>query len=179
MSITSEQAKVMNARPRIGPVEEEQMVAMWADGASNAEVHERFPEWSEGTLANKKTKVRDRILDLKRARVVELADIPMSRLPARVQGLSDRILLAKELTRRHLETCWQPHPVSGETVFMDGMVDYRKLDRYANWEFKADRLISELQGELKVIPDTAEGGVPVLPEIAIGDDGAFYAVKQS
>ena len=55
MGMTSEQAIAMNNRPRIHPEQKDRMISMWADGASVAEVHEEFPEWSTGTLANRKS----------------------------------------------------------------------------------------------------------------------------
>jgi hypothetical protein len=44
MTLTSEQAKAMNARPRIGPVEEARMIALFAEGKKPAEVAPLFPD---------------------------------------------------------------------------------------------------------------------------------------
>jgi hypothetical protein len=59
MGLTSEQAKVIAARPRINPVEEQQMISLFADGKKPAEVALQFPAFAPGTIANLQTRKRD------------------------------------------------------------------------------------------------------------------------
>jgi hypothetical protein len=81
---TSEQARELAHRPRITAAEEEQMISLFADGYSTADVASQFPTWSQGTIANRKTGWKSQIEDLRRARSVQFKDIPGVRKPARV-----------------------------------------------------------------------------------------------
>jgi hypothetical protein len=68
MGLTSEQASAMAARPRIHPVQEDQMVSMFAEGQSVKEVALCFPDFAQATIANLKTRKKEQIAELRRKR---------------------------------------------------------------------------------------------------------------
>jgi len=144
---TSEQARELALRPRISAAEEEQMISLFADGLSTAEVHLQFPAWSQGTIANRKTGWKSRIDDLRRARSVQLSDIPGVRKAARVNDYWELRTTAKMLIQKHLESCYAADPVSGVLEFVEQLVDARKLKVYWDMVGKANRAIEAETGQ--------------------------------
>lgn len=53
MTLTTEQAVAMNQRPRMSDAEVEEMISLRADGYSVADIASRFPQYAQGTIANK------------------------------------------------------------------------------------------------------------------------------
>jgi uncharacterized protein YjiS (DUF1127 family) len=87
MGLTSEQASLIAARPRINPVEEEQMVRLFAEGRTTAEVHLQFPQFAQGTIANLKTRKKEQVKELRRMITAQFEDIPTTRKQARLDRL--------------------------------------------------------------------------------------------
>ena len=154
MTLTSEQAIAMNARPRMTEAEVEQMISLRADGRSVAEIHMQFPQYAQGTIANKLTARKDQVDDLRRARTVQLSDVPGARLAARANDYWELRTTARMLYRKHLESCYATNPVTGEREFVEQLVDARKLKVYQDMVIKANYRLDVLTGQ---IPQSAPG----------------------
>jgi hypothetical protein len=144
---TSEQARELATRPRITAAEEEQMISLFADGYSTADVASQFPTWSQGTIANRKTGWKSQIEDLRRARSVQFTDIPGVRKPARVNDYWELRTIYKFLIQKHLESCYAADPVTGVLEFVEQLVDFRKLKTYSGELIKANRMIESEMGQ--------------------------------
>ena len=118
---------------------------MYAEGATDAEVHGQFPAWAEGTFRNRRRGWKDQIDDLRRARTVQLWDIPGTRKAARVNDYWELRSTAKWLIQKHLESCYAADPVSGVLEFVEQLVDARKLKVYWDMVGKANRAIINLR----------------------------------
>jgi hypothetical protein len=167
---TSEQARELAQRPRISAAEEEQMISLFADGHSVAEVHLQFPTWSQGTIANRRTGWKARIDDLRRARSVQFKDIPGVRKAARVNDFWELRTTAKMLIQKHLESCYAADPVTGVAEFVEQLVDARKLKVYWDMVGKANKAIESEMGQ-QIAPLPAVGAVTESRRFA-GADGA-------
>jgi hypothetical protein len=131
MSLTSEQAKALSAAPRMTPEVVDQAVSMYAEGATDAEVHERFPTWAAGTFRNLRGRKKAEIDDLRRARTVQFSDIAGVRKQARLNDYWDLRTAYLFLFKAHLESCYAVNPVTGEREFVEQLVDARKLKMYS------------------------------------------------
>jgi hypothetical protein len=89
MSLTSEQAKALATRSRMPLEVVDAAKQMYIKGASDAEVHERFPDWAAGTFRNRRRGWQAEIDAGKRLEAAQFADIPVVRKPARLQVLWD------------------------------------------------------------------------------------------
>jgi hypothetical protein len=152
--MTSEQARELAQRPRITEAEEGQMISLFADGYSVADVASQFPQYAAGTIANRKTGWKAQIDDLRRARAVPFKDIPGVRKPARVNDYWELRTAYRMLFRTHLESCYATNPETGEKEFVEQLVDARKLKVYSDAILKANRAIAEELGQL---PQAAPG----------------------
>jgi len=177
MSLTSEQARAMNGRPRISPDQKDRMISMWADGCSVAEVHEEFPEWSVQGLANRKSDLKDQIEDLRRARSVQLSEIPGARQAARVNDYWELRTIFRMLAHKHLESCYATNLESGEREFVEQLVDARKMKVYNDAIGKNNRAIAEETGQLRVVPEVGPVGMPVMPML-LERNGEFFQVQE-
>jgi hypothetical protein len=152
MGLTSEQASIIAARPRINPVEEEQMVRLFAEGRTTAEVHLQFPQFAQGTIANLKTRKKEQVNELQRMITVQFEDIPTTRKQARLDGLWNLYRFAVRQLRLLEESSWVIDGETGETREIP--VDGRLAKPYADMIFKALRHTAEETGQL---PQRVEG----------------------
>ena len=100
--------------------EVEQMISLRADGMSAAEIAKQFPQYAAGTVFNKLSSRKAQVEDLRRARTVQLSDIPGTRKAARVNDFWELRTTAKMLIQKHLESCYAADPVSGVLEFVVG-----------------------------------------------------------
>ena len=96
------------------------MISLRADGMSAAEIAEQFPQYAAGTVFNKLSSRKAQVEDLRRARTVQLSDIPGTRKAARVNDFWELRTTAKMLIQKHLESCYAADPVSGVLEFVVG-----------------------------------------------------------
>ena len=170
MSLTTEQATDLAHRPRITADEKVQMLSLFADGYSTADVHSQFPQYAAGTIANRKTDWKAEIEDLRRARSVQFKDIPGVRKPARVNDYWELRSMYKFLIQKHFESCYAADPVTGVLEFVEQLVDYRRLKAYSDQVHKANRAIeSEMGQQIAPLPAAGEAG---LSRQVAGVDGA-------
>jgi hypothetical protein len=132
MSLTSEQAKEISARPRIPPEVEDKAISMYAEGKSDTEVHEAFPMWAAGTFRNLRGRKKAEINDLRRARTVQFTDVEGVRKQARVDDLWDLRTAYKILFKAHLESCFAANPLTGKREFVERLVDWQRLKAYSS-----------------------------------------------
>ena len=132
MSLTSEQAKEISARPRIPPEVEDKAISMYAEGKSDNEVHEAFPMWAAGTFRNLRGRKKAEINDLRRTRTVQFTDVEGVRKQARVDDLWDLRTAYKMLFKAHLESCFAANPLTGEREFVERLVDWQRLKAYSS-----------------------------------------------
>ena len=170
MTLTTEQAIALNARPRMTEAEVEQMIVMRANGMSAAEIAEQFPQYAAGTVFNKLSKRKAQVDDLRRARSVQFEDIPGVRKQTRVNDAWEERCTYKFLVRAHLESCYATNPVTGEREFVEQLVDARKLKVYSEMVFKANRIMMVEMGQ-QIAPLPAVGAVTESRRFA-GADGA-------
>jgi hypothetical protein len=170
MTLTTEQAIALNARPRMTEAEVEQMIVMRANGMSAVEIAEQFPQYAAGTVFNKLSKRKAKIDDLRRARSVQFEDIPGVRKQTRVNDAWEERCTYKFLARAHLESCYATNPVTGEREFVEQLVDARKLKVYSELMFKANRIMMVEMGQ-QIAPLPAVGAVTESRRSA-GADGA-------
>ncbi len=170
MTLTTEQAIALNARPRMTEAEVEQMIVMRANGMSAAEIAERFPQYATGTVFNKLSKRKAQVDDLRRARSVQFEDIPGVRKQTRVNDFWELRSTYKFLIQKHLESCYAADPVSGVLEFVEQLVDYRKLKAYSDQLVKANKAIESEMGQ-QIAPLPAVGAVTESRRFA-GADGA-------
>jgi hypothetical protein len=188
MTLTTEQAIALNARPRMTEAEVEQMIVMRANGMSAVEIAEQFPQYAAGTVFNKLSKRKAKIDDLRRARSVQFEDIPGVRKQTRVNDAWEERCTYKFLARAHLESCYATNPVTGEREFVEQLVDARKLKVYSELMFKANRIMMVEMGQ-QIAPLPAVGavtesrrsaGAPEAPAVACccAGAGTQAAVRQ-
>jgi len=132
MSLTSEQAKELNNRPRITPEVEDEAISMYAEGATDVEVQSRFPTWAVGTFRNLRGRNKAEIDDLRRQRTVQFSDIAGTWKQARLDDHWQIRTAYMMLFRAHLESCYAVNPVTGETEFFEQLVDAKKLQMYSS-----------------------------------------------
>jgi hypothetical protein len=132
MSLTSEQAKEISARPRIPPEVEDKAISMYAEGKSDTEVHDAFPMWAAGTFRNLRGRRKAEINDLRRTRTVQFTDVEGVRKQARVDDLWDLRTAYKMLFKAHLESCFAANPLTGEREFVERLVDWQRLKAYSS-----------------------------------------------
>jgi hypothetical protein len=75
MGLTSKQVRAAAQRPRINQVEEDRMITMFVEGQSTKEVALQFPTWSQGTVANLRTRKREIIAERQRKGTVQFEDL--------------------------------------------------------------------------------------------------------
>jgi hypothetical protein len=153
MSLTSEQAKALSAAPRMTPEVVDQAVSMYAEGATDAEVHERFPTWAAGTFRNLRGRKKAEIDDLRRARTVQFTDIAGVRKQARLDDYWGQRTAYMMLFREHLASCLAINPVTGEKEFVEQLVDARKLKIYSDMIGKFNKLLALETGQLLSLDD--------------------------
>jgi hypothetical protein len=153
MSLTSEQAKALSAAPRMTPEVVDQAVSMYAEGATDAEVHERFPTWAAGTFRNLRGRKKAEIDDLRRARTVQFTDIAGVRKQARLDDYWGQRTAYMMLFREHLASCLAINPVTGEKEFVEQLVDARKLKIYSDMIGKFNKLLALETGQLLTLDD--------------------------
>jgi hypothetical protein len=146
MGLTSEQAKVIAARPRINPVEEQQMISLFADGKKPAEVALQFPAFAPGTIANLQTRKKEQIAELRRKRMVQFEDLTIVRKQARLDDLQDLRNIAWEQLRLLLETGCVIDGRTGEVRRVP--VDPRLFKAAADTTIKVLRTVDETTGQL-------------------------------
>lgn len=146
MGLTSEQAKVIAARPRINPVEEQQMISLFADGKKPAEVALQFPAFAPGTIANLQTRKKEQIAELRRKRMVQFEDLTIVRKQARLDDLQDLRNIAWEQLRLLLETGCVIDGRTGEVRRVP--VDPRLFKAAADTIIKVLRTVDETTGQL-------------------------------
>jgi hypothetical protein len=65
------------------------------------------------------------ILELKRARAVQLTEIPMVRQPARLSGYSSKVFSYRWLWQEHIDSCYVTNPETNQREFVESLVDAR------------------------------------------------------
>jgi len=109
MGLTSEQAKAMNAQPRITPEERDRLIHLLAEGKKPAELALQFGK-AVGTIYNFQTRWKAEVDDLRRSRTVQFDDIAGTRKQARLDDYWSLRTAFMMLFRKHLESCYATNP---------------------------------------------------------------------
>jgi len=140
MGLTSEQAKAMNAQPRITPEERDRLIHLLAEGKKPAELALQFGK-AVGTIYNFQTRWKAEVDDLRRSRTVQFDDIAGTRKQARLDDYWSLRTAFMMLFRKHLESCYATNPETGEKEFVEQLVDARKLKIYSDAVDKNNKML--------------------------------------
>jgi hypothetical protein len=152
MPLTSEQARAMNAQPKISVEDRDRLIHLLAEGKKPAELALQFGK-AVGTIYNFATRWKAEIDDLRRSRTVQFDDIAGTRKQARLDDYWSLRTAFMMLFRKHLESCYATNPMTGEKEFIEQLVDAKKLKIYSDAVDKNNRLLMIETGQQVSLPE--------------------------